>query len=58
MDSLKLMVSIFVLGAIFVLGYYVMTFGWGLEVKSWPWIVGGYLGSVFLHLFNQALKED
>ena len=28
-----------------VLGVFVMIHGWGLEVHSWGWIIGGYLGT-------------
>ena len=31
-----------------VLSILVMIHGWGLEIKSWGWVVGGYLGTAVI----------
>jgi hypothetical protein len=40
------------------LGFSVMVFGWGLEVKSWGWVIWGSIGSAFIGAFFQAIVND
>lgn len=41
------------------LGILIMINGWGLEVKSWGWVIGGgVFGRVFIELINVVSKND
>ncbi len=44
----KLLLSLVGFGIAFVLGIFVMIYGWGLQPVSWGWIVGGGIASVVL----------
>ena len=37
----------------------VMKHGWGIEPKSWGWIIGaGFFGQVFAHLLIEVAEYD
>lgn len=45
-----------------IMGILVMIYGWGLEPKSWPWIIGGGIfgrtAVGIMELMNERLKKD
>ena len=38
-------------------GYFTMTEGWGLSVKSWPALIGGLVVLFVLSAVNEALSD-
>lgn len=54
----KILAVFFLLCATFGLSYLIMVNGWGLEVKSWYWVVGGYFGILVLHGMVSALSKE
>ncbi len=56
----KLLAILFVLTCIVALQVLIMMHGWGLEPRSWWWIVGGgVVGQTFLKaLGDKALKSE
>ena len=53
------LVAMFVLcGAVFLVGYLSMTLGWGLEVKSWFWILLPIVANPLLIGAISALAKD
>lgn len=36
----------------------VMIYGWGLDVKSWSWVIGGYLWLFAVQAIIKAFSED
>ena len=57
MNKILSMIFLIVAGIFLYLG--IMIYGWGLEVKSWWWIVCGHIaGRVLLGLAEKANKEN
>jgi hypothetical protein len=56
---LNKLLSILFLGAVgMALSIAIMIYGWGLEVRSWGWILGGGLaGRLLLAFIEKANKE-
>lgn len=45
METFKsLVIAIFAIGLIFIISTFGMIYGWGLEPKSWGWVVGSHIG--------------
>ena len=45
--------------ALVALGILVLMYGWGLEPKSWGWIIGGnVVVRIGLEVFNNLVKAD
>lgn len=55
---LHAMAGMFMLGLIFLVSFLIMIYGWGLEVQSWPWIIGGYIASCVLTIINSAIMSS
>jgi hypothetical protein len=55
---MKLAISLFGMIIAMALSVCVMLFGWGLEVKSWGWVIWGSIGSAFIGAFFQAIVND
>lgn len=41
-----------------VIGLLVMMFGWGVEPKSWEWIIGGTLATSVVIIMMHAVTSD
>lgn len=56
----KLLATLLVICAVVGLSILVMIYGWGLEPKSWWWIIGGgVIGQVFLKVIgDKVLKSE
>jgi hypothetical protein len=55
----KFLATVFVLSALIGLGVLVMMYGWGLEVKSWPWVIGGgVFGQAFLKIIGDKVISE
>jgi len=53
----KLLSTLFLTLLTMVLSIAVMYHGWGLEVKSWGWVAGGYLGIVIIGGLSGSISE-
>lgn len=53
----KAIVIIFGTILVILLGIGVLMYGWGLEPKSWWWIIGGGVGLRFLILVMEAAAK-
>ena len=53
---MKALVALMSIVALFALSYFVMIFGWGLEVKSWGWIIGGWFGTIFITAVGKVIE--
>lgn len=42
---------------VFGIGYLVLIFGWGLEARSWGWILGGAFVQIFVASILRAAEE-
>jgi len=42
----------------FVVGFLIMIKGWGMEVQSWGWLIGGWMISIILTGLTQAVIQD
>lgn len=42
----------------FLVAYLTMTLGWGLEVKSWLWLIGGTILNVLMNGFAQVMAKN
>jgi len=43
----------------FILGVVVLIHGWGLDPKSWWWIIGGgFLGRIFTEILLLIIKDE
>lgn len=56
MKILIVVLSILLVLLGFVLSVLVMTKGWGLQPRSWPWIIGGALFSFVCTFASQILQ--
>lgn len=54
---MKFLAALIVITLMFVVGYFTMVYGWGLEVKSWPWIIGGYVAAALAPGLVKAVLE-
>ena len=54
---MKIIASLLSLGLLFVSSTLTFIFGWGLEVKSWGWVIGGWVFIVFVGVIQAALDE-
>lgn len=52
------LVSTFVLSLAFMVGYFTMVNGWGVQVQSWGWVVFGWVGSVFLTALSKLVGDS
>ena len=43
----KLIAHLLLIGISFFVGLGVMQYGWGLEIHSWGWVIGGFFWSMF-----------
>lgn len=55
---IKLLAVLVLIVLAYLLGILVMIYGWGLAPASWPWVIGGALGSLSLYTLVTALKND
>lgn len=54
MEAFKsLVIAIFAIGLTFVISTFGMIYGWGLEPKSWGWVVGSYIGILITTVLAQ-----
>lgn len=54
----KFLAGLFGLIVIFLLHLAVMMWGWGLNVTSWGWIIGGFAGMATIRVLMEVAKED
>jgi hypothetical protein len=55
----KFLAMLFVAALLIGLSVLVMMFGWGLEPKSWWWIIGaGIFGNTALRALAQKIEKD
>ncbi len=55
----KLLAYVFILGVLVAGQVAVMIYGWGLQPRSWWWIVGfGFFGNLFLHFIADKLRKE
>lgn len=55
----KLLAVLFLYAAGIALGVGIMVYGWGLEPKSWLWIIGGgVVGRFIVASFEHVVKEE
>ena len=52
---MKLALTLCLLGLGIIIGVAVMINGWGLEVESWGWVIGGWLASTILTIVGVAV---
>lgn len=52
----EVMISILVTASMFVMSYFTMVYGWGLEPKSFAWIIGGSVYFIFAGLLTESGK--
>jgi len=57
-SHMKLAISLFGFSIAIALGICVLLFGWGLEIKSWGWVIWGNIGAAFIGAFFQVLAKD
>ena len=57
-DLRKLVITVFALCIAVVVNITVMIRGWGLEPKSWGWIIGAYLAGHTLAAVLMILGKD
>lgn len=43
---------------VFGIGYLVLIFGWGLEARSWGWILGGGFVQIFVATILNAAEQS
>ena len=55
---MKALVAVLFMFVMFTLSYLGMTLGWGLEVKSWAWLVGTWLGIMFVTLVGKVMENE
>lgn len=56
---IKILAALFLLSISMCMSICVLMFGWGLEPKSWWWIIGGSLvGYGVAGLFKAALEKE
>lgn len=55
---MKALVGLFSAAVIFGLSLCVMLFGWGLEPKSWGWVIWGNIGVILTSAVIQAITAD
>ncbi|KKM65230.1 hypothetical protein LCGC14_1493340 [marine sediment metagenome] len=53
----KVMLSLFGAALIFILHLATMMWGWGLEVTSWGWVIGGWAASAIVVILMETAKE-
>ncbi len=59
MDSFrKLLIALMCIGCTFAIHIWVMNAGWGLEVKSWGAISGGYAMTFMVLIVQQIAMKD
>lgn len=54
----KFLSAVLLLVASPVISILAMIYGWGLEPKSWPWVIGGYIAMVAVLTIGEALRGD
>lgn len=55
---MKALVALLSAAVIFGLSLCVMLFGWGLEPKSWSWVIWGNIGAILVSAIIQAIAAD
>ncbi len=59
MNSLqKFLLGILTIPTFVVIGVLVMIYGWGVEPRSWGWIIGGGVGLNAIVVIFKAIAED
>ena len=53
----KILAGLFALIMVFMLHLAVMMWGWGLNVASWGWIIGGFAGMATIRTLMEIAKE-
>ena len=53
----KAFLLLFLGGSVVVVNVLSMIYGWGLEPKSWGWIIGAVVYSVVITLASEAIKD-
>lgn len=54
----KIIVHVMVLILIPVVSVLTMIYGWGLQVESWDWVIGGYLATIVLPILSALASKD
>lgn len=53
----KVAIYFLMMTIVFGIGYLVLIFGWGLEARSWGWILGGGFVQIFVASILRAAEE-
>ena len=53
---MKALVALMSIVAFFALGYFTAVFGWGLEVKSWGWVISSWFGYIFITAVGKVIE--
>lgn len=54
---MKIMITVCIVALGMLLSIVVMINGWGLEVESWGWVIGGSLASVILMALGMVIGD-
>lgn len=54
---MKLLAVLILMVATFATGFFSTMFGWGLEVKSWGWLIGGYAALLGIQVVIAAIHD-
>lgn len=56
--GMKAIANTILAGAGFYISIKVMENGWGLQVQSWYWVIGGFAAAVALTIIQRAIGES
>ena len=55
---MKALAALFLVILASIVSILILMYGWGLEVKSWCWVIGGMFAAVALHIIAAGLNKD
>lgn len=56
MITMKAVIALMSIVALFTLSYFTMVFGWGMEVKSRGWVIGSWFGYIFITAVGKVIE--
>jgi hypothetical protein len=56
--AMKFIMFALFLSASFLASFLGSMYGWGLEVKSWSWLIGSWFASVFLMAISKVIASE